>query len=328
MMTVSHSAWTLLLLVTLTLLASPAAADYRGQAIDFTDSGTVSGDVVVTTGDSRYSGEVAPGGTYSVTFPVSVPTGASHIPNASVFLSWTWSHSGTSGTTPSLKTEIGGTSLEPARQYTDHKGSPPYDYPSGLNVYDVSGTVRAGTPLTLTVTNTATDAGIAFNGAALVFTYEDGTDAVSYWIAEGADMIYATEGITANETTVRIVYPDLPSVPAGGLATLLAVVPGGNKGKNTLTVNGREFAGLFNGKPYADFAVNSTEVGPLLVPGSNMITLRDEGDYMVPGVFVLVIRKSDGSSPGATTQGAPVDSSIAISALVVAACVALGTRRR
>ncbi|HOT95329.1 MAG TPA: DUF3344 domain-containing protein [Methanoregulaceae archaeon] len=329
-MTGDRRRWMLLLAVVASLLISvvPVSADYTGGTIAIAGQGTVQGDLVLTHGDSRYSGEVPPGGTYSVTFPVSLPAGATRVRNATVYLSWTWSHSGTTGATPSLRTEVGGAVLEPVRRYEDRKGHPPYDYPSGLYVYDLGTGVQAGTPLTLTVTNTATDAGVSFNGAVLVTLCEGGTDPVSYWIAEGAEMVYATEGVTPGAATARIVIPDLPPVPAGARATLLSVVPSGNKGKNVLSVNGRELPGLFDGRPYPDLAINTTEVGPLLVPGSNTFALRDDGDYMVPGLFVLTIRSGPGAAPAATTQRSPAGVTLAIGALGVAAVAARAVRPR
>lgn len=317
----------LLLLLAVALLAPAALAGYEGGSLDVVDRGQVSGDLVLTRGDSRYSGEVAPGGTYTVTFPVSPPTGAS-IRNASVYLFWTWSHAGTTGVPPDLRVESGGAPLSPTHAYADRKGSPPYDYPSGLFTYDVAGQVHAGAPLALTVTNAASGAGVAFSGAVLLYTFDGGGRDVAYWVAEGADMLYATEGITAEEATARIAYSDLPAVLAGGHATLLSVVPGGNKGKNTLAVNGRMFPGIFDGKPYADLAVNSTEIGPWLVPGSNTVTLSDEGDYMVPGLFVLTIRDSGGPSADATTRSAPSPGVAALIGTAFAAVVALRSGRR
>ena len=315
-MTIRAVAPGLLVLLTISLLALPVAADYTGGPLGVADHGTVAGEVLVTHGDSRYSGEVAPGGTYAVTFPVDLPAGAS-VRTASVYLFWTWSHAGTTGVPPDLEAESSDGTLSPPRSYTDRKGRPPYDYPSGLYVYDVSWPARGGAPLTLTVTNTAPEAGVAFAGAVLLIVYESGGPSVSYWIAEGAEMIYAAEGVIPEQATARIAFNGVPAVP-----------PGGNKGQNTLTVNDREFPGLFDGSPYADLAVNSTEIGPLLVPGTNTVALRDEGDYMVPGLFVLTVRKGEGASTATPTQGAPAPVLAALVATAFAAAGAVRTRCR
>ena len=178
------------------------------------------------------------------------------------------------------------------------------------------------------MTNTAPEAGVAFAGAVLLVAYESGGPLVSSWIAEGAEMIYAAEGVTREQATARIAFNGVPAVPPGGRAALLGVVPGGNKGQNTLTVNDREFPALFDGSPYADLAVNSTEIGPLLVPGTNTVALRDEGDYMVPGLFVLTVREGDGGSTATPTQGAPAPVLAALVATAFAAAGAVRTRCR
>ncbi len=315
---------TLILLVA-SLFAISAAAGYGGGDLPVAAQGQVTGDVLLTHGDSRYSGEVGPGGNYTVTFTPALPSGA--VPaNATLYLFYTWSHAGTEGVLPDLRAEIGGVSVSPVRTYTDRKGKPPYDYPSGLLVYDVTGQVRAGSPLAFSVTNAAPEAGVAFPGAVLLAAHDGAGPGVEYWIAEGAEMLYATEGVSPATATARVVFLGLPSVPDGGSATLLSVVPGGDKGKNVLAVNGREFPGLFNGEPYGDLAMNTTDVGTHLVVGENTVTLRDEGDYTVPGVFALVLRGGDGAGTASpTTQGAPVSG---IAALVAVGSAGLATLRK
>ncbi|NLX50121.1 MAG: DUF3344 domain-containing protein [Methanospirillum sp.] len=323
-MTASRAARGLVLLLALALLLPAVSADYTGTTLAVVDRGQVTGDLVLTQGDSRYSGEIPPGGSYSVTFPVSLPNGGT-IRSASAYLFWSWSHSGSEGVPASVEATAGDAVLSPIRTYTDRKGSPPYDYPSGLFVYDVSGAARPGEPLTLTVANDSMDAGIAFSGAVLVLTYDGGSGGtVRYWVVEGSDMIYATGDVTADAATTRIVIEDVPALPAGGSATLQGVVPGGNKGKNTLFVNDHAIPALFDGKPYPDLAINSTAVGPHLVVGKNTIAIRDEGDYMVPGVFVLTLRDVGGVLPSATTQEAP---SCGLIALLAAIPVAFLARR-
>jgi hypothetical protein len=111
-------------------------------------------------------------------------------------------------------------------------------------------------------------------------------------------MLYATGSVTADAATTRIAFAGVPAPSAGAAADLLGVVPGGNKGQNTLTVNGHAFPGIFAGSPYPDLAIATIPVGPYLRTGSNSVTLRDEGDYIVPGLFVLRIA---GGAPASTT---------------------------
>lgn len=316
-----------LILLVVALLALPAVAAYGGGDLAVSARGRVVGDVLLTHGDSRYSGEIGPGGTYTVTFTPALPPGAA-LANATVYLFYTWSHAGTAGVLPDLRVEAGGVPVSPARTYTDRKGKQPYDYPAGLLVYDVVGQVRAGSPLEFTVTNAAAEAGVAFPGAVLLVAHDGKGAGAEYWVAEGAEMLYATEDVSPWTATARVVFQGLPPVPGGGSATLLSVVPGGDKGKNVLTVNGREFPGLFNGKPYGDLAMAETDVGALLVAGENTVTLRDEGDYTVPGVFSLVVRGGDGTGTAAPTQGAPLSGIGALVAVSSAAVAALGRKRR
>ncbi|KAF5054371.1 hypothetical protein DSECCO2_388750 [anaerobic digester metagenome] len=290
-----------LLLVATLLLVPIVAADYSGSSLAVKDSGSVTGDVRIEYGTSTYSGEMAPGGTHSVTFPVSVPPGAT-IKSATIYLFWTWSHDGTEGAAPSIQTRASGTSITPLRSYSDRKGSGTYDYPSGTYVYNVASTARANSPLTLTVTNGAPTAGFAVSGAVLLLAYNGGSTGARYWVAEGADMIYATGGVSPGAATTRVTFSNVPTVSAGTTADLISVVPSGNKGANTLSFNGQQFSGLLNGRPYPDLAVISTPVGPYLKAGQNTVMLRDEGDYMVPGVFLLRVAGSGGTSnPMVTT---------------------------
>ena len=290
-----------LLLVATLLLVPIAAADYTGSSLAVKDSGSVTGDVRIEYGTSAYSGEIAPGGTHSVTFPVSVPPGAT-IKSATIYLFWTWSHDGTEGAAPSIQTRASGTSITPLRSYSDRKGSGTYDYPSGTYVYNVASTARANSPLTLTVTNGASTAGFAVSGAVLLLAYNGGSTGARYWVAEGADMIYATGSVSPGAATTRIMFSNVPTVSAGTTADLISVVPSGNKGANTLRFNGQQFSGLLNGRPYPDLAVISTPVGPYLKAGQNTVMLRDEGDYMVPGVFLLRVAGSGATSnPTVTT---------------------------
>ncbi|NLX50122.1 MAG: DUF3344 domain-containing protein [Methanospirillum sp.] len=288
----------LLLLAALLLLVPAVAADYTGTSLAVAGSGTVTGSVLVEHGTSRYSGEVGPGGTYTVTFPVTAPSDAT-VRTAWVYLFWTWSHDGTEGVAPSIRAKAGGATLSPIRTYTDRKGSQPYDYPAGTIVYSAAGHARPGKPLAFTVTNAASSAGISFSGAVLLLAFDGGSTGTRYWVAEGADMIYATGGVTADAATTRVVFSDVPAPGAGTTADLVSVVPGGNKGRNTLSFNGKAFPGLFSGKPYADLAIATTAVGPHLVAGKNTVAIRDEGDYMVPGLVVL--RVAGTAAPSTTT---------------------------
>ena len=289
----------LLFLVVVLLLAPAVTAGYTGTSLGVADSGSVTGNVAIEHGSSRYSGELSPGGTYTVTFPVSAPAGAS-IKKATVYLFWTWSHDGAEGVTPSLRTQAGSATLQPLRSYTDRKGTPPYDYPSGTTAYSATGQVRAGSPLTVTVANAASSAAVSFSGAVLLYAYDGGSTGAQYWVAEGADMIYATGSVSADAATTRVRFTGVPAVASGTTADLICVVPGGNKGQNTLTFNGRAFPGLFAGNPYADLAIARVSVGPNLRAGSNDLALRDEGDYMVPGLFVLRVAGGASASPTTT----------------------------
>jgi hypothetical protein len=321
----------LLFLLSLVFIVMPVAADYTGNELAMVSHGTIAGDLVLVSGDSKYSGEIAPGGTYSVTYPVTLPANAV-VKNATVYLSYTWSHAGTTGVAPKVQAESGVVTSNLVRSYADRKGSPPYDYPSGLLVYDVSGQVKAGTPLTFTAMNTATDAGVAFNGAVLLVIFETGGARTEYWVAEGADMLYAYEGVTAEQATTRIVFEGLPANAAAMDAHLLSVVPSGNKGQNRLDVNGHTIQGVFNGHPYADLAMNRTDLRGLVKAGTNTVTLSDQGDYLVPGVMVLRLSEADSGTPVSTKSPAPIVSMFAGLGVVALAharrCRVLGRSER
>ncbi len=269
------------------ILTPPALASYTGDRLETYQHGK--GEPVFTIGNSTYSGELAPGDSYTVKF--TLPR-EGEIKLARLYLYWTWSHQGDQGVNPSMETTFQGKLLTPERKYTDQKGEDPYNYPSGTYAYNVTGLVTKK-DCTAMVKNTG-QGNFAINGMGLLLVYQGDTE---YWLAEGADMIYAFQGI--KNTTTEIRFNNIPD--KAEKATLTTVVAGGNKGKNTLYFNKKTWNQVYQGKPYPDLAIDTRDVKPYLKKGENIIRIKDNGDYMVvSNAFLTVKHTSPSKTPGFT----------------------------
>ena len=113
------------------------SSGYEGGALETYQHDNIKGDLLFTSGNSKYSGELSSGANYSVVFDIALPEG-SKIKIARIFLYWTWSHNGSAGVYPEMSTFFQGSPISAEKQYTDRKGSGAYDYPGGTYAYDVT----------------------------------------------------------------------------------------------------------------------------------------------------------------------------------------------
>lgn len=264
------------------------SASYEGDNLEIYAHEMIKGDLIFTIGDSRYSGEIPSGSTYDVNFDASMPDGAS-VKSARLYIYWIWSHSGNEGIIPSLETRFQDSLLVTDREYTDRKGSGSYDYPCGTYAYDVTSIISDDGEYLATVKNTGDDKTFAINGIGLLVIYEYGEQEIEYWISEGADMIYATEDIDSNDAVTEVVFENLNSPDTVDNAILTTVIPGGNKGKNSLYFNSESWDGVYNGEPSNDLAIDKRDVKDFL-QSINIVKIVDDGDYMQPSNAILAVK--------------------------------------
>jgi len=289
----------LVVLIGPALLVPPVHATYAGdRPFSLADGGTVTGDVWYSFGDSAYRGAMQPGESYPVEIPVTLPVGAT-VRTARLQVFWTWSHDGTNGLLPDLEVSLDGTVLPAGTRHADRKGSGAYDYPFGLDAWNVTGQVRGSGVHRVTVSNAGTGGReVSLYGAALLVVYEDaGMPRCRYWVREGADLLFNTTGVTADQATTSTTFDGVPATGLVRSARLLTVVPGADKGEsksNELFLNGYSLGAVDAPGTAMQVAVNTTDVLPYLREGANTLVVQDRGDCMIPGVFVLTVVEADG----------------------------------
>ena len=267
--------------------------------------GTLTGDLVYTIGDSKYSGRLHPNATYTVDFDIELPEQAT-VEFARLYAYWTWSYIEANGTYPDMRVSFAGEEINPDQTFTDRKGRPPYDYPAGTYCYDVTDQVRSGGTYTAVVENAASDfKKFSMDGIGLLVVYNDPDGGeIEYWIKEGCDIIYADKkgNITPEEATTKLVFEGEIHPDNVKRAILTTVVASGDKGENALLFNKKRYDGVYTGNPYRDLAIDERDVREHLIAQDNMVRIEDDGDYMIPSNAFLVVyhgsHPSSQSTPG------------------------------
>jgi hypothetical protein len=277
---------------------------YAGNSslLPFTSGEAAKGDFLITLGDSKYSGLIEPANPYTVHYAPTMPPGALVV-QARLFASWTWSNWRKKGVEPQMLVSLDGQPLIPDRQYSDRKGWGLYDYPSGTWTYNVTKLITEDDSYTVVLKNTNAENVFAVNGIALLIIYEDAMSEktpLKYWINEGCDIVWSSpiSLCTPAEATTWTSFAQVPSPDQMTSATLLTLVPSGDKGKNALIFNHGVYFGLWDGKPYPDFAVNIQDVTRGIQGGDDEAGFQDLGNYMVPSAAVLLVRMKAGSGSG------------------------------
>ncbi len=275
---------------------------YAGNSsmLPFTSGEAPKGDFLFTLGDSKYSGMIEYGSVYTVHYLPELPAGAV-VEQARLFASWTWSNWHEKGCEPQILLSLNDQPLIPDRQYSDRKGWGKYDFPSGTWTFDVTKLIAQQEPYTVKLKNTNPENHFAINGIGLLVIYEDSMSekaSLKYWINEGCDIVWSSpiSDCTPEEATTWTSFDGVPDPQQITSATLLTLVPSGDKGKNALFFNDGIYYGLWDGKPYADFAYNVQDVTRAIKEGTNDVGCQDRGDYMVPSAAVLMVRMMAGGN--------------------------------
>lgn len=275
----------------------------NSSMLPFTSGEVSKGDFLFTPGDSRYSGMVEYGDVYAAHYTPELPAGAV-VKQARLFASWTWSNWRNKGVEPQMQLSLNNQPLIPDRQYSDRKGWGVYDYPSGTRTYNVTKLIAEKGLYTVELKNTNPENHFAVNGIGLLVIYEDAMSEkapLKYWINEGCDIVWSSEVSHASpeEATTWTSFSQAPAPEQVASATLLTIIPSGDKGKNALLFNKGIYYGLWDGKPYSDFSFNLQDVTRAVKEGKNEVGFQDRTDYMVPSGVVLLVRMMTGTAGGA-----------------------------
>lgn len=288
-----HVIFVLLLVIGLALVTSPVQATYAAdRPLSLVETGIVHGEVIESIGTSVYQGAIQTNGTYTVDFPLSIPNGST-IRSARLSTYWTWSKQGSNGTLPDLGMTLNGMPLTMEKRYYDSKGSGTYDYPYGLDSYNVTGKINASGTYRAILTNLGAGKEISLYGIGLMLIIEtpEGQNR-QYWIHEGADLLYNTTTTTADQATTTVSYENVPaqsSISASGLLTIIAGADKGDRNKNELFFNNQPLGSVDAPNNTQQIAITQTDVLPFLHEGSNQLAIQDRGDSMMPGTVVLTV---------------------------------------
>jgi len=274
---------------------------YGDDSIETFEHGTINGSILYTIGNSSYAEPMSPGDEYAVECNLTLPDNAI-ARNARLYIYWTWGKKGAEGTDAEMEVTFNDRKLSTDRQYTDQKGYGSNDYPSGTYCYNVTDYIEDGNGSKINYTTVVENIGkdyakFAVCGVDLVAVYEDSTEPeIEYWINEGCDMIYETDDdgveITSEDATTNIFFSGVIDLAEVKKATLITVVPSGDKGNNELGFNNETWdEDVYNGEPYDDLAIDERDVTDHLGTSGNYAYIVDKGDYMVPSTALLILER-------------------------------------
>ncbi|RLG31541.1 hypothetical protein DRO03_00795 [Methanosarcinales archaeon] len=275
---------------------------YGDDSIETFEHGTINGSIVYTIGNSSYSKlPLSLDDEYAVECNLTLPDNAA-VRNARLYIYWTWGHKGSEGKAATMDVTFDGHTIPADDRYTDRKGYDPYNYPSGTYCYNVTNYIEDGNGsrinYTTVVKNTGEDyAKFGVCGINLIAVYEDLKEPeIEYWINEGCDMIYETDGdgvkITSEDATTNIFFSGVIDLAEVKRATLTTVVLSGDKGNNELGFNNETWdEDVYNGEPYDDLAIDERDVTDHLGTNGNYAYIVDKGDYMVPSTALLILER-------------------------------------
>ena len=281
---------------------------------------TIKGDIIYDYGDSKYSGKISSGGTYTVNHNLKLPANAT-VKLARLYNYWTWSATGSTGVYPSMSLKFQGTSLTPEVEYSDQKGGDSvYDYPTGTWAYDVTDLVKGSGKYTTVVTNTNSEDKnfVCLDGIGLLVVYEDDSgNETEYWINEGCDMVStmsSSGGLTPEEATVKIPFDGSINISNVDSAKLWTTVQSGGHDGIRLKFNEMNKSGVYDSTPYTDLDIDEARpVGNYLLAKNNIAQIippsvtDNSGDYLAPSSAILTVSYKDGTNDNGTDDNGTDD---------------------
>lgn len=297
------------------LFISGADATYAGDnPLNLTYAGTITGDYLLTTGNSTYQGSLKPGGVYSTEFNITIPENAA-IRFQRLYLYWTWSSLDHKAIYPRFSVNRSDRSGEPLAlvgRYTDNKGFvSTNDFFCGVDSFDIP-TLSAGHDKIII---SATQAGpegssVVIQGMALLVVYESGnTERSLLQIFEGSDLLYSSYGISPEMATQTVVFDQPVHMQEVSQAKILIVAPSGGYSRMDLPEKNRLYLNwipdenipplirtvvsvlfpTFQGKVWSDvfysdeinqIGIEERDITAYLREQNNRIAIQDRGDYL------------------------------------------------
>jgi len=300
----------MLLCTVLVLTVLPAAADYTAdKPLTEKYSGTVTGDMNYTIGDSYYSPKMWSNESYvySTTIPETIPNDTTVV-RGRLYVYWTWSYNATNGVNqgvaPEMDVKLNGQTLTRDVRYTDSKGSGTYNYPSGTDCYDVTNYLSTGTNnYVVNITNNYGSAySQSFNiqavGLLVLYDIDESTVDKYYWIDEGCDLTNAKytagaweNGIKPSDATCLAKFSgvDNSSVTSARLITVAPATGTPTSGTiyNRFYFNDNYWNSFWDGNPRdSNFSWETTDIASYLLSGDNWAKFRngwDDSTYYTDG---------------------------------------------
>jgi hypothetical protein len=271
---------------------------YMGGMLNTYQSGEINGDMVFSLGDSSYlSSEDHPHtSTLTVNFDEEIPDDA-RIKLARLYLYWVFSHTGDvddeddppKSAPLDAEMKFNGAVAPIDKRYTSES----FTSMHGTYCYDVTDLVCGADTATMTRKGPChhTEYKSAITGMGLLILYEDGSELMRYWIAEGGIAQWSKEergsGLTPEECTVGALFEDEINTTMVN-ATLYTVLPYGGEneergnGLNRLYFNDEKWDGAwtkYEGDSY--IALGEKDVTDHLKHKDNLAGIQDRGDFMI-----------------------------------------------
>ncbi|MBA7536311.1 hypothetical protein ES705_28574 [subsurface metagenome] len=239
------------------------------------------GSIVYTVGNSSKV-ELAPAGTNTTGFDITIPGGAT-VRTARLYVYWYDSYySAVHGDAVLEVTFDGLPFTTPDASYTDGKGFGSYNYPKGSYAYDVTSAVSSGTGTYIaTIENTAANTNTVLTGQLLLVVYEDATKPeMEYWITEGCDLLKADSNycVSPEEAIANVTFAGTIGDVANKSASLITVVAQGNEAGTDLSFNAQLWEDVWQipaGSSMID--IDNRDVIDYLLGNDNVVDFRDTG---------------------------------------------------
>jgi len=286
---------------------------YMGGMLDVYESGEINGSMIFSLGDSSYlsSKDHPHTSTLTVNFDEQIPDDA-RIRLARLYLYWGFSHTGDKDDEDDLSksapldadVEFNGAAVPIDKRYT----SEGFTSMSGTYCYDVTDIATGRDTATMTRNGPChhSEYKSAILGMGLLILYEDGSELMKYWIAEGG-IAQGSEGEgedkdkrsirrTPEECTVGALFEDEINTTMVN-ATLYTVLPyGGVKDEvpcdlNRLYFNDEKWDGAWQKyEGNSHIALGEKDVTDHLKHEDNLAGIQDRGDFMIVANAFLTLR--------------------------------------
>ena len=280
-----------------------------GGMLDVYECGEINGSMIFSLGDSSYlsSKDHPYTSTLTVNFDEEIPDDA-RIRLARLYLYWGFSHTGDAKdeSNPSKSAPLdadmkfNGAVVPIDKRYT----SEGFASMSGTYCYDVTDLATGRNTATMIRQGPChhSEYKSAITGMGLLTIYEDDSELMRYWIAEGGIVQWSKEergsGLTPEECTVGALFEGEINTTMVN-ATLYTVLPyggvcgdeGRDNGLNRLYFNDEKWDGAWTKyEGNSHIALGEKDVTDHLKHEDNLVGIQDRGDFMIAANAFLTLR--------------------------------------